>query len=159
MTWVLGRIGRFLWSQNSLISKRLKAALPPSTSVLSCVNPIGPACLTMCSKSISLSPGKHTHTLTDFAHYHMHACMDTHTSQAACWREHLRGECRRPEHQQWCGSPPGGPSWRHYGRTHCRWPSGLGLCSFHKTPRPACAWHMKKGYEIMLWYSKTLKTD
>ena len=73
----------------------------------------------------------------------MRACMHTHTSLAACWREHLRGECRRPERQQWCGSPPVGPSWRHYGRTHCRWPSGLGLCSFHKTPRPACAWYME----------------
>lgn len=61
------------------------------------------------------------------------------TILAACWREHWMGEYRLLVDQWVFDNPPGDPSLLHFGRSHCKWPSGLELLPCHRTPHPACA--------------------
>ena len=62
------------------------------------------------------------------------------TNQVACWREHLKDECRPPDCLLWSYSLPGGLSWQHCGKIHCRWPFALWQCFFHMKLRPVYVW-------------------
>ena len=69
------------------------------------------------------------------------------TIRAVCWREHWMDGCRPPAGRSVSGNPPVGLFWQRSGRIHCRWPSALGLWTYHRTPHPACVLQEKKSRE------------